>query len=307
MPRTHQRLQRKLQGPSSTELPTEEQQPTEKPTQEPSSEKPSEESSVEKTVEEPSAEKPAEETTPSLTSGEKPDETVEAVEVVEEDESDGEGWITPSNIQKHKAKDTSSSAKNANGTPVTLQAAILTSDYAMQNVALRMNLNLVSPELTRISRLRTWVLRCHACFQITRAMERRFCPSCGQPTLLRAACTVDDRTGQLTVHLKKNFQWNNRGNVYSVPKPVHGTSNGRAPRGSSASNGGTGGWGRELILAEDQKEFVRAAEDQKRAQRKALDVMDQDYLPGILGGGRSSAGGKIRVGAGRNINSRKKR
>lgn len=249
--------------------------------------------------------------TPTLTSGEKPDEAVVLVDQEEDaagsDEEDADGWITPSNIQKHKAKDTSSSSRKDNATPVTLQAAILTSDFAMQNVALRMNLNLVSPELTRISRLRTWVLRCHACFQITRAMERRFCPSCGQPTLLRAACTVDDRTGAVTVHLKKNFQWNNRGNVYSVPKPVHGTSHGRAPKGSTNSNGGVGGWGRELIFAEDQKEFTRASEEKKRAERKTLDIMDQDYMPGILGGDRSNAGGKIRVGAGRNINAKKKR
>ena len=238
-----------------------------------------------------------------LVSGEKADEVANVVE----DDDDDDGWITPSNINKHKAKDSSSPRQKDGATPVTLQAAILTSDFAMQNVALRMNLNLVSPELTRISRLKTWVLRCHACFQITRAMDRRFCPSCGQATLLRAACTVDDRTGALTVHLKKNFQWNNRGNVYSVPKPVHGTSSGRAPKGSSASNGGVGGWGRELILAEDQKEFVRATEEKKRADRKTLDVMDQDYLPGILGGDRSRAGGKIRVGAGRNVNSKKKR
>lgn len=245
---------------------------------------------------------PSQEESTPLASGEKADEVANVVE-----DDDDDGWITPSNINKHKAKDSSSPTRKDGTTPVTLQAAILTSDFAMQNVALRMNLNLVSPELTRISRLKTWVLRCHACFQITRAMDRRFCPSCGQPTLLRAACTVDDRTGALTVHLKKNFQWNNRGNVYSVPKPVHGTSSGRAPKGSSASHGGAGGWGRELILAEDQKEFVRATEEKERAERKTVDVMDQDYLPGILGGDRSRAGGKIRVGAGRNVNSKKKR
>ena len=246
-----------------------------------------------------------------LTSGEKADESLVVTEAAEEDDaaaSDDEGgWITPSNLKKHKEQDSTTSSLKGSTATITLQAAILTSDYAMQNVALRMNLNLVSPQMTRISKLRTWVLRCHACFQITRAMEKRFCPSCGQPTLLRAACTVDDKTGALTVHLKKNFQWNNRGNVYSVPKPVHGTSNGRAPKGSSSSNGGVGGWGRDLILAEDQKEFVKASDEQRREAKKTMDVMDQDYLPSILGGDRSRAGGRIRVGAGRNVNSKKKK
>jgi RNA-binding protein NOB1 len=228
----------------------------------------------------------------------------------DDDEDDEGGWITPSNVSKHKARD---ALPSANATqpqqPVTLQAAVLTSDFAMQNVALRVNLNLVSPALSRISRLRTWVLRCHACFRVTRAMDRRFCPSCGQPSLLRAACTVDDRTGQLTVHLKRNFQWNNRGNVYSVPKPVHGSAHGRAPRtagkGKANSYGGQGGWGRDLILAEDQKEYVRAVDEQRRTRAK--DIMDDDYMPSILGGRREGPSGKIRVGAGRNVNSKRKK
>jgi len=220
----------------------------------------------------------------------------------EEDDDDG-GWITPSNIKKHKAKDTNTSTVPGQQ-PATLQAAVLTSDFAMQNVALRMNLNLVSPALDRISRLRTWVLRCHGCFKITRDMSRRFCPTCGQQTLIRAACTVDDRTGQLTVHLKRNFQWNNRGNVYSVPKPVHGTANGRIPN-KGKSGGGKNGWGQGLILAEDQKEHVQASNEQRRARKK--DIMDEDYLPGILTGDRGAgAGGRIRVGAGRNVNARKR-
>ncbi|KAI6780069.1 20S-pre-rRNA D-site endonuclease-like protein [Emericellopsis cladophorae] len=238
-----------------------------------------------------------------LVSGEKADEVPLETEEGSEPEDDDDGdWITPTNIKKHKAKDTNTSAKEGQ-TPVTLQAAILTSDFAMQNVALRMNLNLVSPSLARISRLKTWILRCHGCFKTTRDMERRFCPTCGQPTLTRVACTVDDRTGQVTLHLKKNFQWNNRGNVFSVPKPVHGTANGRAPR-TKQNGGGKNRWGNELILAEDQKEFTRATDEQRRTRKK--DVMDEDMLPGILTGHRSGGADKIRVGAGRNVNSRKR-
>ncbi|XEU94829.1 hypothetical protein FSHL1_000113 [Fusarium sambucinum] len=234
------------------------------------------------------------------TSGEKVDETIEAVEEASEDEaSDDEGgWITPSNLKKHQA---ASAGAAPPSTPVqkTLQAAVLTSDYAMQNVALRMNLNLVAPSLARITHLKNWVLRCHGCFKITKEMDKQFCPTCGQPTLMRTSCSTDEH-GNFKVHLKKNFQWNNRGNVYSVPKPVHGSSNGRLAKHA----GGQNNWGTNLILAEDQKEFTRAGVEQKRQRKK--DIMDQDYLPDILTGHRSSSGGKIRVGAGRNVNSKKK-
>ncbi|UNI19538.1 20S-pre-rRNA D-site endonuclease nob1 [Purpureocillium takamizusanense] len=240
-------------------------------------------------------------------SGEKQDEVVSAQQDAEEEgsDSDSDGWITPSNVKKHKDHDANAAAHPSGGsssssTPLVLQAAVLTSDYAMQNVALRMNLNLVAPSLARITRLKSWVLRCHGCFAVTKDMEKQFCPSCGQPTLMRASCSTDER-GNFRVHLKKNFQWNNRGNVYSVPKPVHGSANGRHRDGG----GGKNGWGSDLVLAEDQKEYTRAQDEQRRERR--LDVMDQDYLPGILTGSRSGGrGGKLRVGAGRNVNSKRK-
>jgi RNA-binding protein NOB1 len=101
------------------------------------------------------------------------------------------------------------------------------------------------------------------------------------------------------LHLKKNYQWNKRGDRYSIPKAVHGASNGRV------KGGGKGGWGNDLVLAEDQKEYLRAVTDQKR--QKQRDFMDEDYLPGILTGDRLGSGGRIQVGAGRNVNSRKRK
>ncbi|KAI1001023.1 hypothetical protein K3495_g7175 [Podosphaera aphanis] len=181
----------------------------------------------------------------------------------------------------------------------TIQVALITTDYAMQNVLLRLNLNLFSTSLQRISQLKTWVLRCHGCFSITKDMTKQFCGRCGKPTLLRTACSTD-KDGTFRVHLKKNMQWNTRGNVYSIPKPVAGTSNGKLVTG-----GGKGGWGNSLILAEDQKEYVRAVIGEQRMKKK--DLMDDDFLPALLSGERGRAGGKPKVGAGRNVNSKKRR
>ena len=171
----------------------------------------------------------------------------------------------------------------------------------MQNVLLRINLNLVSPNLARITQVKTWVLRCHGCFQITRHMDKQFCPKCGQPTLTRVSCSTDQH-GNFQVHLKKNFQWNKRGNVYSVPKPTHGSASGKAAK---VKGGGKGGWGQELILSEDQKEYGRQVDEQRRTRQR--DIMDEDYLPSILTGQRKGGQGQIKVGAGRNVNAKKKR
>ncbi|KAL2825906.1 Nin one binding Zn-ribbon like-domain-containing protein [Aspergillus cavernicola] len=215
-------------------------------------------------------------------------------------ESDGEEWITPSNLKKRQARDESGSVTAAPEQKV-MQVATMTTDFACQNVLLQMNLNLLSTAtLQRIKHLKSFVKRCHACFSTTKDMSKQFCPRCGGDTLTRVSCTTT-ANGQFQMHLKKNMQWNNRGNVFSVPKPIHGTSNGKWKGG-----GGKGGWGTELILAEDQKEYIRANAEKDRRLRKERDLMDDDYLPGILTGERNKQTGRVRVGAGRHVNSKKR-
>ncbi|KAG9889402.1 putative 20S-pre-rRNA D-site endonuclease nob1, partial [Aureobasidium melanogenum] len=213
------------------------------------------------------------------------------------EDSDG-GWITPSNLKKHQEKDSSGSTESIQNVQSVLQVATLTTDFAMQNVLLQINLNLLSPTMQRVKHLKTYILRCHACFCTTKEMSKQFCPRCGSPTLTRVACSTTSN-GEFKLHLKKNMQWNTRGDRFSIPKPVHGSANGRV------QGGGKGHWGNDLILAEDQKEYTRHNEAEKR--RKERDLMDEDYLPSILTGDRNSrAGGRMKVGGGRNVNSRKR-
>ncbi|KAI9724997.1 MAG: hypothetical protein M1812_000273 [Candelaria pacifica] len=231
-----------------------------------------------------------------------PDFTEDTPRAGESDGSDSEGWITPSNIKKHQAKDTNGSFAPQKE-PKTMQVATITTDFAMQNVLLQMNLNLLSPSLQRVKHLKTYILRCHGCFEKTKDMQKQFCPRCGKPTLTRVACSTN-QNGEFKIHLKKNMQWNTRGDRYSIPKPVSGSANGKINVGGGGKGGGKGGWGQGLVLAEDQKEYVQAMQGQ--ARRKERNLMDEDYLPSILTGDRGRAGGRIRVGAGKNVNSKKR-
>ena len=215
------------------------------------------------------------------------------------DSSDSEGWITPKNLGDHQAKDV-----NGSMVPFTedqpIQVALLSGDFAMQNVCLQIGLNLLSPFLQRVRNIRTYILRCHACFAKEKDTSKQFCTRCGKPTLTRVSCSTNSR-GEFKIHLKKNMQWNHRGDRFSIPKPVSGAANGKIGQGKG---GGKGGWGQELILAEDQKEYLRATSSQSK--KKATDLMDDDYLPNILTGERSRAGGRPKIGAGRNVNSKKR-
>ncbi len=88
------------------------------------------------------------------------------------DEDDGEGeWITPSNVGLHKSRalhlipDEDAKARRGKGRVEQIRAGCMTADFAMQNVLLQMGLSLVGVEGKKIERVKTWVLRCHACFK----------------------------------------------------------------------------------------------------------------------------------------------
>lgn len=111
--------------------------------------------------------------------------TNEAVEEAEaggeENESDGDGeWITPTNVTLHKSRDLglfpslpshhpdailSTKPDKKKKERTVLKVACLTGDFAMQNVALQMGLNVFGVGGQKIKEVKTWVLRCHACFK----------------------------------------------------------------------------------------------------------------------------------------------
>jgi RNA-binding protein NOB1 len=92
---------------------------------------------------------------------------------VGDDDDEGE-WITPENISLHKARalgltpsdHDSTTAKDREVIPV----GCMTADFAMQNVLLQMRLSLVGMEGKKIQKVKTWVLRCHACFKYVRPL-----------------------------------------------------------------------------------------------------------------------------------------
>lgn len=156
-------------------------------------------------------------------------------------EDDGEGWITCSrDIQKMKAHGqldpTHGPNKHPNdgkfgkpkevGPPMEARCACATTDFAMQNVLLQMNMELLSVDGVKVRRLKTWVSRCGACFTVFPHNEqtgpfegkRLFCSRCGSDMIQRIAASVDGKTGRLRLHFSKKYRNNIRGTKFSLPK-----------------------------------------------------------------------------------------
>lgn len=240
---------------------------------------------------------------------------VEEEEEEGEEDSDDEGWITTENLEENLIKENGEVQDKAE--EEVLKAAVSTGDFAMQNVALQMGLNLVNPTNGRhITQVKSFMLRCHACFKLCpfprNGTVKQFCPSCGNNTLRRCTVSVSE-SGQIHVFLKRNMQWSHRGDRYSLPNPQSHKAR-RAKRNDMLAAQSS------VLLTEDQKEYTRAVKHdlwKKRQNEKLLNEwigpingsesgsVDSVSSPFAISGYKRDAARHtgVRVGAGRYVNS----
>ncbi|KAK9497657.1 hypothetical protein O3M35_004345 [Rhynocoris fuscipes] len=179
----------------------------------------------------------------------------EKEEEEDEEDSDGAAWITPSNLKRYGQVTQSYNSNEIKSHAV----ACLTNDFSMQNVLKQIGLNVISLDGKLIKEIRTYVLRCYACFHITPQTTRLFCPKCGNKTLKRVSIKVDSEGKQ---HVEINFRrpLTARGKKFPLPRPKGG---------KHAVN---------PILCEDQRV------PQQRLSKLALtknNPMDPDYIAGV--------------------------
>ncbi|KAJ1648436.1 20S-pre-rRNA D-site endonuclease nob1 [Coemansia asiatica] len=183
-------------------------------------------------------------------------------------------WITPRNVKQHMASTAMGMKQtSANESKLAMKVACVTSDFAMQNVMLKMGIRLVTPDGISVTRLYTWVLRCHACGRLTGNMNKQFCPSCGHATLKRCSVSTG-ANGRLQVHLKTNYVYNLRGTIYSMPKP----------RGGHHTT-------KDVITRADDKAYLRAINYKEHMEAKSNaglggvnSLFDPDFIPGLMTG-----------------------
>jgi RNA-binding protein NOB1 len=134
-----------------------------------------------------------------------------------EDDSEGE-WITPENVSLHKARalgltpSENGSVKGKN--KAIIPVGCITADFAMQNTLLQMDLSLVGMEGKRIQKVKTWVLRCHACFKCVRHIPGKF--SCSSKYIAESV-RMRRKSSALRVAIPHFFA---RLSLYHLPPPL---------------------------------------------------------------------------------------
>lgn len=172
----------------------------------------------------------------------------------DDDDDDESSWITPSNINEMK----SACGKDVLEETDQARVACMSTDFAVQNVLKQINLNIAALDGRLIKQMRTYILRCYACFKTTSIMTKLFCPNCGHKTLKRVAVSMDEN-GQQVIHINLRRPLTAKGKNQSIPRP----------RGGKHSS--------NPILFEDQpipKQFP------SRVARTKTNAMDEDYIAG---------------------------
>ena len=202
------------------------------------------------------------------------------------------GWITSSNIDRCKAmvEVIPGSAENLvskqllqpgreNYTSPTV--VCVTTDFTMQNVLMRMKMNVMSIDGMLIKGLRQWVLRCGACFRIHFKMDLLFCSKCGSHLMQRIASSIDEKTGNFRLHLRKSYLPVTKGTKYCLPLP-----------------GKQGKYDGELLLREDQL-FVGIWKQKVMKMKKNVKSAFGDEIASSVGV-HINKGTRVKIGLGHN-------
>ncbi len=106
------------------------------------------------------------------------------------DENDEE-WITIENIDKKLHSNTLLKPEEEND-KTKYMISIISSDFALQNIALKMGILINSIDGIRITRIKNYILKCYACNTFNFDTSRLFCEFCGYTTLMKIGYTVSD-------------------------------------------------------------------------------------------------------------------
>ncbi|KAK9809158.1 hypothetical protein WJX72_010386 [[Myrmecia] bisecta] len=103
-----------------------------------------------------------------------------------------------------------------------LSALSLSDAHESSHEGWEMGLRLVAPNGMHIHKLSRWVLRCSACFCVSKEIGRLFCPKCGNASLDKVEVVVGPDGAEQYGIRKRHIL---RGTRFSLPKPVGGKNN----------------------------------------------------------------------------------
>jgi RNA-binding protein NOB1 len=130
---------------------------------------------------------------------------------------DDSEWINSNNLENKLSKFKSyeqTSTKKTEGT------FVVSDDFTIQNVCLKMRINIISVNGMIVKGVKNYLLKCYSCNQFNYDTSILFCKNCGYNTLMKIGYTINEK-GEGIIY-DKDADKRSRGVQFDLPKPTIG-------------------------------------------------------------------------------------
>jgi len=178
---------------------------------------------------------------------EKEDDKINENKIINLNEDDDEDdWITPENLytkldemngvheikNKKKKEDDKINAINDNiemniednkeekdkdNKNDEINVFVNTADFTLQNVCMKMGIPILGVDGLRIRNIKNYILKCTVCYKFIFEIDKKFCPYCGYPYLMKIGYNIF-ANGEIKINDRKP-EPRKRGQIFDLPAP----------------------------------------------------------------------------------------
>ena len=165
-----------------------------------------------------------------------------------DEDDDEEGWITPENLytkldemngiheikSKNIKKKEDEKIENINtNTEMNIDennnneenkinddinVYVNTADFTLQNVCMKMGIPILGVDGLRIRNIKNYILKCTVCYKFIFEIDKKFCPYCGYPYLMKIGYNIF-ANGEIRINDRKP-EPRKRGQIFDLPAPT---------------------------------------------------------------------------------------
>ena len=162
------------------------------------------------------------------------------------EEDDEDDWITPENLytkldemngvhefknKKKKEDDKINVINNDNNIEMNIDnddedkknkdeinVYVNTTDFTLQNACMKMGIPILGVDGLRIRNIKNYILKCTVCYKFIFEIDKKFCPYCGYPYLMKIGYNIY-ANGEMKINDRKP-EPRKRGQIFDLPAPT---------------------------------------------------------------------------------------
>ena len=162
------------------------------------------------------------------------------------EDDDEDDWITPENLytkldemngvheiknKKKKEDDKINVINNDNNIEMNIDnndedkknkdeinVYVNTADFTLQNVCMKMGIPILGVDGLRIRNIKNYILKCTVCYKFIFEIDKKFCPYCGYPYLMKIGYNIY-ANGEMKINDRKP-EPRKRGQIFDLPAPT---------------------------------------------------------------------------------------